>query len=62
VEIRILADIEKLWRLTQDPALHQRWDLRFSRIAYHPRIIDDVPQRFCYETLIGFGFASSRCA
>ncbi|KJL41156.1 MULTISPECIES: SRPBCC family protein [Microbacterium] len=32
VSIRIVAPMERVWRLTQDPALHERWDVRFSRI------------------------------
>ncbi len=32
VETLIHADLETVWRLTQDPALHPRWDLRFSTI------------------------------
>ena len=37
VEIPIRAPLEELWRLTQTPDLHQRWDLRFTRIALTPR-------------------------
>jgi hypothetical protein len=36
VETTIRADIGDLWRLTQDPGQHQRWDLRFTRIEYLP--------------------------
>jgi len=57
VETRIGADLEEVWRLTQDPALHQRWDLRFSRIEYLPRPILTEPQRFLYETRIGLGLS-----
>lgn len=57
VEIPIRADMEALWEHTQDPAVHQRWDLRFSRIEYLPRPSEDEPQRFLYETRIGFGLA-----
>src|ERR1035438_9869034 len=57
VEIRVDADLEEVWRLTQDPALHQRWDLRFSRIEYLPRPILSEPQCFLYETRIGFGLS-----
>jgi hypothetical protein len=32
VEIAICASMERLWALSQDPELHSRWDLRFSRI------------------------------
>lgn len=49
------ADMEHLWRYTQDPSLHQAWDLRFSRIDYLPKQSDNEPQRFIYETQIGFG-------
>jgi hypothetical protein len=33
VEIEIRADIDRVWQLTQDPAQHPRWDLRFSSIV-----------------------------
>jgi len=32
VETLIRADPQTVWRSTQDPALHQRWDLRFTEI------------------------------
>jgi hypothetical protein len=32
VEIGIRTSMERLWTLSQDPDLHRRWDLRFSRI------------------------------
>jgi hypothetical protein len=54
VETLIRAPIEVLWQYTQDPSLHQRWDLRFSTIRYLPRS-DEKPQQFCYTTRIGFG-------
>lgn len=57
VEILIQASVEQIWCLTQDPALHQRWDLRFSRIHYLPRTLPTEPQRFSYETRIGFGLS-----
>ena len=37
VEIAIRAPLDELWRRTQSPDLHQRWDLRFTRIDYLPR-------------------------
>ena len=55
VEIRIRGDLDELWRRTQDPRLHERWDLRFSEIAYLPRPDQTSPQRFGYATRIGFG-------
>jgi uncharacterized membrane protein len=54
VEVLIRGPIEVLWQHTQDPSLHQRWDLRFSTIRYLPRC-DDEPQQFLYATRIGFG-------
>ena len=43
IETFIRADLEQVWRLTQDPDQHQRWDLRFTRIKYQP---GTDPQRF----------------
>jgi hypothetical protein len=45
VEVPIRASMEELWEKTQNPQLHQRWDLRFTQIEYLPRK-DDEPQRF----------------
>ena len=56
VETLIRAPIDEVWRATQDPAAHQRWDLRFSDIEYLPRDGQLAPQRFLYRTRIGFGF------
>jgi hypothetical protein len=55
VEILIRAPMDALWAHTQTPVLHERWDLRFSRIDYLPRALDTEPQRFRYTTRIGFG-------
>jgi DoxX-like family len=55
VEILIRAPMEALWDHTQTPTLHERWDLRFSRIEYLPRGSETEPQRFLYSTRIGFG-------
>ncbi len=57
VEIAIDAPLDRVWELTQSPALHQRWDLRFTEIKYLPRGTQDEPQCFLYETRIGFGVA-----
>jgi len=54
VERLIRADIERVWKYTQEPDLHQRWDLRFSTIRYLPHLAGE-PQKFRYETRIGFG-------
>jgi hypothetical protein len=55
VHAEIAADVERLWALTQQPELHQRWDLRFSSIEYLPRPNAEEPQRFLYATRIGLG-------
>jgi hypothetical protein len=57
VEVLIRAPLERVWELTQRPDEHQRWDLRFSRIEYLPKSSEFEPQRFLYETRIGFGLA-----
>lgn len=55
VETCIRCPLDELWRLTQTPELHQRWDLRFTSISYLPRPDESEPQRFRYATAIGFG-------
>lgn len=55
VEIIVRAPMDALWAHTQTPALHERWDLRFSRIHYLPKSNESDPQRFRYSTRIGFG-------
>lgn len=59
VEILVRGSIDQLWNHTQIPHLHERWDLRFSRIDYLPRHDERAPQRFRYTTRIGFGLAVS---
>lgn len=53
VEISIDGDVDDLWRLTQDPDEHARWDLRFTDIEYLPRPDPDAAQEFTYRTRIG---------
>jgi uncharacterized membrane protein YphA (DoxX/SURF4 family) len=55
VEILVRAPMDALWAHTQTPALHERWDLRFSRIEYLAKLHETEPQRFRYATRIGFG-------
>ncbi|WP_410599097.1 hypothetical protein [Amycolatopsis sp. lyj-90] len=51
VETVIRTDLGTLWRYTQDPDLHERWDLRFARIEP----VAGVPGRFRYATkFLGF--------
>jgi hypothetical protein len=59
VEILIRAPMDALWTHTQDPGLHERWDLRFTDIEYLPRPDAAAPQRFRYTTKLGFGIAVS---
>jgi len=54
VEILISGSMDDLWQKTQEPKLHQRWDLRFSQIDYLPRAPGE-PQKFLYSTRIGAG-------
>jgi hypothetical protein len=54
VEILLRAPLEEVWRVTQEPELHRRCDLRFSRIEYLHRG-EGEPQRFLYATRLGFG-------
>jgi uncharacterized membrane protein YphA (DoxX/SURF4 family) len=54
VEILICSGMDDLWEKTQDPKLHQRWDLRFSEIDYLPRQPGQA-QKFLYKTRIGGG-------
>jgi hypothetical protein len=55
VEILVRAPMDALWTFTQTPALHEKWDLRFTRIEYLPKTNAVDPQRFRYATRIGFG-------
>jgi hypothetical protein len=48
VSIRIAAPLERVWELTQDPALHPRWDVRFSRIT-PAAALPGGGMRFAYE-------------
>jgi hypothetical protein len=51
VEILIRASMQSLWEHTQTPALHERWDLRFSTIDY-------LANRSDFATRHGSGSAS----
>ncbi|RHW39338.1 hypothetical protein D1B33_00375 [Lysinibacillus yapensis] len=54
VEIEIDTQMDKLWRATQTPDLHEQWDLRFSSITYLPKK-ENEPQHFSYQRKLGFG-------
>jgi len=47
VETTIAAPIENIWEKTQNSALHEKWDMRFSSITYMPKEAGE-PQRFTY--------------
>lgn len=55
VEIPIHTHMDRLWQYTQEPSLHQQWDLRFTSIEYLPKSTPNAPQHFLYTTAIGFG-------
>jgi hypothetical protein len=53
VEALIHCDMEDLWAKTQEPQLHQRWDLRFTGITYLEKGERDKAQRFEYTRSFG---------
>ena len=55
VERLIRAPIDAVWTHTQEPDLHQRWDLRFTAIDYLPRPTAVAPQQFRYATRLALG-------
>ena len=60
VEIEIRGSIDRVWELTQEPAQHPRWDLRFSSITPTDEL-SSGGYRFRYErrlplhTIVGTG-------
>ncbi|WP_059106062.1 DoxX-like family protein [Shouchella shacheensis] len=59
VETMVHSEMERVWHATQDPALHEKWDLRFSSITYIEKESPHDDQRFTYTTKIGFGVTIS---
>ncbi len=55
IETKIKCDLDTLWTHTQEPEIHQQWDLRFTEIKYLPKDNPTDPQKFLYSTKIGFG-------
>lgn len=53
VETVVRAPLEELWQATQDPAQHQRWDLRFTEISYGRPPAPGEPQCFVYALRLG---------
>lgn len=52
VEIEVQDDVEKVWKYTQQPKLHERWDLRFSSITYNDKLPGANVQTFTYSTKV----------
>lgn len=52
VEIDIQAPLEDAWTYTQNPKLHEQWDLRFTSITYLEKTSPEAPQTFTYETKV----------
>ncbi len=61
VETLIRTDLDTLWRHTQDPALHRRWDLRFADISPIPGHDDHFryASRFLGVTVTGVGVSAA---
>ena len=51
VDIEMCTGMDELWKHTQDPSTHERWDLRFSEITYLPRDEGEA-QHFLYRTKV----------
>lgn len=52
VEVPIKTTIEKVWNASQQPELHEQWDLRFSSITYLPKV-EGESQKFIYSRTAG---------
>ncbi|QDQ02721.1 hypothetical protein FOH38_20965 [Lysinibacillus fusiformis] len=52
VEIDMQAPMKDAWEYTQNPKLHEQWDLRFTSITYLEKKSPDAPQQFTYETKV----------
>jgi hypothetical protein len=52
VEVPIQAKLDDLWEASQNPKLHEQWDLRFSSITYLPKKEKEA-QQFTYTRTVG---------
>ncbi|TFD94387.1 DoxX-like family protein [Jeotgalibacillus sp. R-1-5s-1] len=52
VEIEIEDEVEKVWTYSQDPGLHEQWDVRFSSITYNEKPPGEEVQTFTYSTKV----------
>ena len=59
VEIDIHSTIDEVWQYTQQPELHEQWDLRFSSITYNEKLHDEDPQTFTYSKKVMPGLVIS---
>lgn len=59
IETVIDCPLETIWDYTQNPKIHEQWDLRFTEIEYLPKESESLPQQFLYSTKIGFGLEVS---
>ncbi|MCL1694673.1 DoxX-like family protein [Lysinibacillus sp. BPa_S21] len=59
VEVDIRVPIDEAWSYTQNPKLHEQWDLRFTSITYIDKESPEEPQRFTYETKVMPGLSVS---
>lgn len=59
VEIDMQAPMDDAWAYTQNPKLHEQWDLRFTSITYMEKKSPNAPQQFTYETKVMPGLTVS---
>lgn len=52
VEIEMQDDIDRIWEYSQNPKLHEQWDLRFTSITYNDKLPDEEVQTFTYSTKV----------
>lgn len=52
VEIEMQDDIERIWEYSQNPKLHEQWDLRFTSITYNDKLPEEEIQTFTYSTKV----------
>lgn len=55
VEISINENMERVCEASQNPAMHEQWDLRFSSIPYLPKEDNETTQLFEYKKNIALG-------
>lgn len=58
VETSINHTVDEVWARTQSPEIHQRWDVRFTKITYLEAVGNEA-QQFVYSTTVAPGLAVS---